>query len=184
LKFTYWRAGDGKLGGIVTPNDGICHMDEKGVYTHSSIQDYPSVSQINHKVGSFLLSWLWGLCVARKPVLRIRYVYPGSGFFSIRDPTKKEMAINFTKLKITYSFQQVQKIFESVDTEFKHFYSKILLLSSPNLGWIRELEKTYPRSRGQKSIGSQIRISNSAKNPIFNPLFLTLSDRAPKVAPI
>jgi len=43
-------AGDGKLGGIVTPNDGHCHMDEKGVYTHSSLQDYPSVSQINHKV--------------------------------------------------------------------------------------------------------------------------------------
>jgi hypothetical protein len=46
-------SGDGKLGGIVTPNDGLCHMDEKGVYTHSSIQDYPSVSQINHKVPGF-----------------------------------------------------------------------------------------------------------------------------------
>merc|ERR1719210_414638 len=43
-------AGDGKLGGIVTPNDGLCHMDSKGTYTHSTIQDYPSVSQINHKV--------------------------------------------------------------------------------------------------------------------------------------
>jgi protocadherin alpha len=43
-------AGDGKLGGIVTPNDGECHLDSKGVYTYSSIQDYPSVSQINHKV--------------------------------------------------------------------------------------------------------------------------------------
>merc|ERR1719225_66224 len=43
-------AGDGKLGGIVTPNDGQCHMDGKGVYTHSTLQDYPSVSQINHKV--------------------------------------------------------------------------------------------------------------------------------------
>ncbi|XP_023340039.1 integrin beta-PS [Eurytemora carolleeae] len=43
-------AGDGKLGGIVTPNDGACHMDSKGLYTHSEIQDYPSVSQINHKV--------------------------------------------------------------------------------------------------------------------------------------
>ena len=41
--------GDGKLGGIVTPNDGACHMDEKGLYTHSELQDYPSVSQINHK---------------------------------------------------------------------------------------------------------------------------------------
>ena len=31
-------AGDGKLGGIVTPNDGLCHMDNKGVYTHSTLQ--------------------------------------------------------------------------------------------------------------------------------------------------
>jgi len=43
-------AGDGKLGGIVKPNDGLCHLDSKGVYTHSNEQDYPSVSQINHKV--------------------------------------------------------------------------------------------------------------------------------------
>ena len=40
----------GKLGGIVKPNDGQCHLDSKGVYTHSSDLDYPSVSQINHKV--------------------------------------------------------------------------------------------------------------------------------------
>jgi len=43
-------AGDGKLGGIVKPNDGFCHMDSKGVYTHSTLQDYPSVAQINHIV--------------------------------------------------------------------------------------------------------------------------------------
>jgi len=43
-------AGDGKLGGIVKPNDGSCHLDSKGVYTHSNELDYPSVSQINHKV--------------------------------------------------------------------------------------------------------------------------------------
>ncbi|XP_017782378.1 PREDICTED: integrin beta-PS-like [Nicrophorus vespilloides] len=42
-------AGDGKLGGIVKPNDGLCHL-EKGLYTHSSLQDYPSISQINLKV--------------------------------------------------------------------------------------------------------------------------------------
>jgi len=42
-------AGDGKLGGIVTPNDGKCHM-ENNMYTHSTILDYPSVSQINKVV--------------------------------------------------------------------------------------------------------------------------------------
>ncbi|KAK7075788.1 Integrin beta-1, partial [Halocaridina rubra] len=41
-------AGDGKLGGIVKPNDGVCHLDLRGeYYTHSTLQDYPSVAQIN-----------------------------------------------------------------------------------------------------------------------------------------
>ncbi|KAI9588865.1 integrin beta-PS isoform X2 [Glossina fuscipes] len=43
-------AGDGKLGGVIAPNDGECHLNSEGLYTHSVIQDYPSISQINHKV--------------------------------------------------------------------------------------------------------------------------------------
>ncbi|XP_050330333.1 integrin beta-PS-like isoform X1 [Bactrocera neohumeralis] len=43
-------AGDGKLGGVIAPNDGECHLSGEGLYTHSVIQDYPSISQINHKV--------------------------------------------------------------------------------------------------------------------------------------
>lgn len=42
--------GDGLLGGIVKPNDGKCHMDLEGVYSHSTLLDYPSVSLINQKV--------------------------------------------------------------------------------------------------------------------------------------
>ncbi|XP_042144884.1 integrin beta-PS-like [Ixodes scapularis] len=42
-------AGDGKLGGIVKPNDGSCHL-ENGEYTQSVHQDYPSLSQINAKI--------------------------------------------------------------------------------------------------------------------------------------
>jgi len=47
---SFHYAGDGKLGGIVKPNDGQCHLDTEGTYTHSTLQDYPSVSQINQKV--------------------------------------------------------------------------------------------------------------------------------------
>jgi len=47
---SFHYAGDGKLGGIVKPNDGACHLDQAGWYTHSTTQDYPSVSQINQKV--------------------------------------------------------------------------------------------------------------------------------------
>lgn len=39
------------MGGIVKPNDGLCHIDPYFQnYTHSSLQDYPSISQINLKV--------------------------------------------------------------------------------------------------------------------------------------
>lgn len=42
-------AGDGKLGGIITPNDGHCHM-QHNEYTESLNQDYPSISQLAHKI--------------------------------------------------------------------------------------------------------------------------------------
>lgn len=35
-----------QLGGVITPNDGLCHLKD-GLYEYSSIQDYPSISQIN-----------------------------------------------------------------------------------------------------------------------------------------
>lgn len=38
------------MGGVITPNDGHCHLDNRGLYTHSTTLDYPSVSQINLKV--------------------------------------------------------------------------------------------------------------------------------------
>jgi len=47
----YHFAGDGKLGGIFTPNDGQCHLnntgDGSGYYTLGETLDYPSVSHIN-----------------------------------------------------------------------------------------------------------------------------------------
>ncbi|KAI4504441.1 hypothetical protein M0802_000912 [Mischocyttarus mexicanus] len=42
-------AGDGKLAGIVEPNDGQCHLDNTGYYTYSSLQDYPTIAQIVKK---------------------------------------------------------------------------------------------------------------------------------------
>ncbi|XP_067927846.1 integrin beta pat-3-like [Watersipora subatra] len=45
----FHSAGDGKLGGVVEPNDGQCHM-ENNEYTWAGKQDYPSISQIAAKV--------------------------------------------------------------------------------------------------------------------------------------
>ncbi|XP_035705525.1 integrin beta-PS isoform X2 [Folsomia candida] len=45
----FHSAGDGKLGGIIRPNDGKCHMNANGDYTHSTLMDYPSIAQLNHQ---------------------------------------------------------------------------------------------------------------------------------------
>ncbi|XP_033219154.1 integrin beta-PS isoform X2 [Belonocnema kinseyi] len=58
---TFHYAGDGKLGGIVKPNDGMCHLDSNGLYTHSSLQDYPSISQINQKVKQNAINIIWAV---------------------------------------------------------------------------------------------------------------------------
>ncbi|XP_023571679.1 integrin beta-2 isoform X2 [Octodon degus] len=42
-------AGDGKLGAILTPNDGRCHLEDS-MYKKSNEFDYPSVGQLVHKL--------------------------------------------------------------------------------------------------------------------------------------
>lgn len=44
-KFHY--AGDGRLAGIVAPNDERCHLNEDSEYEAYDIYDYPSVAQVN-----------------------------------------------------------------------------------------------------------------------------------------
>ncbi|KAL3123583.1 hypothetical protein niasHT_005128 [Heterodera trifolii] len=43
-------AGDGRLAGITTPNDGHCHLDSDGYYTKSTEQDYPSIALLHQKI--------------------------------------------------------------------------------------------------------------------------------------
>ncbi|KAI9549957.1 hypothetical protein GHT06_007613 [Daphnia sinensis] len=41
-------AGNGRLGGIIKPNDGLCHLDpENNMYVEALNQDYPSLGQIS-----------------------------------------------------------------------------------------------------------------------------------------
>ncbi|XP_072434604.1 integrin beta-2 isoform X1 [Chiloscyllium punctatum] len=43
-------AGDGKLGAILTPNDGKCHLDSQGFYADNTKYDYPSVAELALKL--------------------------------------------------------------------------------------------------------------------------------------
>lgn len=43
-------AGDGKLGAILTPNDGKCHLNKDGFYEDNTKYDYPSVAELATKL--------------------------------------------------------------------------------------------------------------------------------------
>lgn len=60
-------AGDGKLGGIVKPNDGDCHLKD-GDYTESINQDYPSLSQINQKIQEHKINIIFAITANQLPV--------------------------------------------------------------------------------------------------------------------
>ncbi|XP_045065880.1 integrin beta-2-like isoform X5 [Coregonus clupeaformis] len=45
----FHMAGDGKLAGILEPNDERCYMDNK-LYTKSNVMDYPSVGQVANQL--------------------------------------------------------------------------------------------------------------------------------------
>ncbi|XP_014682023.1 PREDICTED: integrin beta pat-3-like [Priapulus caudatus] len=48
---SFHYAGDGKLGGIVMPNDGQCHLDDNDAILQGTEQDYPSISQLKKLIG-------------------------------------------------------------------------------------------------------------------------------------
>lgn len=58
----YHLAGDGKLGGVMKPNDGLCHMTDN-MYTHSNILDYPSIPHLNVKIKESAINVIFAVTV-------------------------------------------------------------------------------------------------------------------------
>ncbi|GIX80796.1 integrin beta-PS, partial [Caerostris extrusa] len=54
-------AGDGRLGGIIVPNDEKCHLDDRGYYTMSDELDYPSLSQINRQIRDHKINMIFAV---------------------------------------------------------------------------------------------------------------------------
>ncbi|XP_022609751.1 integrin beta-1 isoform X1 [Seriola dumerili] len=60
-------AGDGKLGGIVLPNDGKCHL-ENNVYTMSHYYDYPSIAHLVQKLSDNNIQTIFAVTEEFQPV--------------------------------------------------------------------------------------------------------------------
>uniref|UniRef100_A0A3Q2YLE6 Integrin beta n=1 Tax=Hippocampus comes TaxID=109280 RepID=A0A3Q2YLE6_HIPCM len=60
-------AGDGKLGGIVLPNDGKCHL-ENNSYTMSHYYDYPSIAHLVQKLSDNNIQTIFAVTEEFQPV--------------------------------------------------------------------------------------------------------------------
>ena len=83
---SFHMAGDGKLGGVVDPNDGQCHLNISGFYewsklqgeltllylnlltlqncNYSNISDYPSLGHIAHVAREHSVNIIWAVTSA------------------------------------------------------------------------------------------------------------------------
>uniref|UniRef100_A0A8C7TFQ3 Integrin beta n=2 Tax=Oncorhynchus mykiss TaxID=8022 RepID=A0A8C7TFQ3_ONCMY len=62
-------AGDGKLGGIVLPNDGKCHL-ENNMYTVSHYYDYPSIAHLVQKLSDNNIQTIFAVTEEFQPVYK------------------------------------------------------------------------------------------------------------------
>ncbi|XP_028987123.1 integrin beta-1-like isoform X2 [Betta splendens] len=62
-------AGDGKLGGIVLPNDGQCHL-ENNIYTMSHYYDYPSIAHLVQKLSDHNIQTIFAVTGEFQPVYK------------------------------------------------------------------------------------------------------------------
>ncbi|XP_023696185.1 integrin beta-1 isoform X1 [Paramormyrops kingsleyae] len=62
-------AGDGKLGGIVLPNDGRCHL-ENDMYTMSHYYDYPSIAHLVQKLSDNNIQTIFAVTEEFQPVYK------------------------------------------------------------------------------------------------------------------
>ncbi|XP_013782118.1 integrin beta-PS-like [Limulus polyphemus] len=73
-------AGDGKLAGIIKPNDEKCHLDDKGYYTETTTLDYPSFSQINRKIKEHKVNIIFAVTESQYEIYnKLSKKFEGSG---------------------------------------------------------------------------------------------------------
>ncbi|XP_072566975.1 integrin beta-1-like [Paramormyrops kingsleyae] len=62
-------AGDGKLGGIVLPNDGKCHLEDN-IYSMSHYYDYPSIAHLVQKLSENNIQTIFAVTQDYQPIYK------------------------------------------------------------------------------------------------------------------
>ncbi|KAI5709706.1 hypothetical protein M8J75_002550 [Diaphorina citri] len=98
------------LGGIVKPNDGLCHMDRNGMYTHSTVQDYPSISQINMKVKQNSINLIFAVTAEQIGVYeRLKTHIEGSSSGTLTNDSSNVVDLVKDQYNVTYHSKCLNK---------------------------------------------------------------------------
>uniref|UniRef100_A0A672FTJ1 Integrin beta n=1 Tax=Salarias fasciatus TaxID=181472 RepID=A0A672FTJ1_SALFA len=61
---------DGRIAGIVQPNDGLCHLDSDNVYNKTTVLDYPSLGLINEKISDNNINLIFAVTKYVEPLYK------------------------------------------------------------------------------------------------------------------
>ncbi|CAB4059723.1 ITGB1 [Lepeophtheirus salmonis] len=112
-------AGDGKLGGIVGPNDGKCHLNSQGEYTSSTKQDYPSIGHVNYEAYNRSIQLLFQVSSDQIDFYNsLKDVFNGSKVVLLEEAPSKAAA---------FVFEQIHDIISS--TEFSENLTDLFSIS-------------------------------------------------------
>ncbi|XP_061186067.1 integrin beta-1-A-like isoform X2 [Saccostrea echinata] len=114
-------AGDGKLGGIVKPNDGLCHLSPDGMYTESSNQDYPSISQVAVKAKEKNVNIIFAVTQDQKPIYdQLKPIIAGSETGILASDSQNIVKlVRDNYLAITSKVELIVENSDNVDVRFK-----------------------------------------------------------------
>lgn len=117
---------------MITPNDGHCHLNELGLYTHSTIQDYPSISQINQKVKENAINIIFAVTQSQKGVYdKLSRHIEGSSSATLSDDSSNVVDL------VREEYEKITSNVEMKDTASSSikvtYYSSCLKTGSPKV---------------------------------------------------
>uniref|UniRef100_A0A670J1L7 Integrin beta n=1 Tax=Podarcis muralis TaxID=64176 RepID=A0A670J1L7_PODMU len=115
-------AGDGKLGGIVLPNDGRCHLDNN-MYTMSHYYDYPSIAHLVQKLNDNNIQIIFAVTQEFQPVYKLKNLIPKSavGTLSSNSSNVIQLIIDAYNSLSSEVILENNKLPKEVTIEYKSF---------------------------------------------------------------
>ena len=56
-----------QIGGVIKPNDGLCHLNANGMYTKALEQDYPSLGHISRLAKDYSMNLIFAVTYLMHP---------------------------------------------------------------------------------------------------------------------